>query len=707
MRFFLQFVLIGLLYLLIVLKYEARAEIASQDEAGKRRISILLDSCWRQRNTDPESSKTLGLKAIELARSINDRQALMKAYSFTGVAYRNIGYFDEAIHYYSLGFDIAQELNDIEQMCYGYINLGNLHFYLESPEKALAYLNKVRPLLRKIDNKNIEGYLYLNLGRAKLQSGDYDSALYYIGNSLVIRKKQKDNNAQAACLKYLGDAYLKKKDFNKAFLNYEKAQEVYDLSLDKHLLGNLKVNLARAYMESNHLGRAQQNADRALSLAIELHSLSIIEGAYLVLSEIAYRKRRFEASAQLLQKAMVYQDSINSQELQDQLERFSFSMEKLQFKYDKEILRLKNRQRQIIYLLVFVFLLAIIAVIIRVNYLMKKKNTSLSRQNREINSLSKLKKDLISMIAHDLKNPLHSIIGMTQKKLQEHHVQYIRQSGKGMLNLITNMLEVNRMEEEEINLRKSSVALHQRVQQSLRQLGFQISQKGHTVHNQLPPDLFVEGDVQYLDRVLSNLLSNAIKFIPNAGEISISALVEEREVEIRITDNGHGISEQFQGKVFDKFWSWTYQGQRSSSGLGLTFCKMAIEAHGGTIGVRSVTGKSTTFWFTLKLLKPTAIFGNDAPQDRNPYFPQIASEEYHLMLHYMKQLINCKIYEISKINAFLKTLSEKTNSVFLENWIRHVERAYQNGDENLFRRLTSPEAYKKVVIEEMGIVDAG
>ena len=111
-------------------------------------------------------------------------------------------------------------------------------------------------------------------------------------------------------------------------------------------------------------------------------------------------------------------------------------------------------------------------------------------------------------------------------------------------------------------------------------------------------------DEDLIKRVLANLLGNALKFTPSDGLINISASSSGDLVRIEVADTGPGIAPEDQQKIFAKFAQLDSPQKRRGSGLGLTFAKMAVESHGGSIGVTSQLGAGSTFWFTLPISAP-------------------------------------------------------------------------------------------------------
>ncbi|MBI3192373.1 MAG: HAMP domain-containing histidine kinase [Pedosphaera parvula] len=106
-------------------------------------------------------------------------------------------------------------------------------------------------------------------------------------------------------------------------------------------------------------------------------------------------------------------------------------------------------------------------------------------------------------------------------------------------------------------------------------------------------------DADLIRRVLANLIGNAIKFTPADGTVRVTVRTADSVVRVEVADNGPGIPPELHAKIFEKFGQVQDHKAHLGTGLGLTFCKMAIEAHGGAIGVQSTPGSGSTFWFTL------------------------------------------------------------------------------------------------------------
>jgi signal transduction histidine kinase len=111
--------------------------------------------------------------------------------------------------------------------------------------------------------------------------------------------------------------------------------------------------------------------------------------------------------------------------------------------------------------------------------------------------------------------------------------------------------------------------------------------------------IFTRFDANLLRRIAGNLIGNAVKFTAPDGVIGVTVARGEAVIRVEVSDNGWGIAPEHHARIFEKFGQIKDSGARAGTGLGLTFVRMAVEAHGGTVGVVSAAGKGSTFWFTL------------------------------------------------------------------------------------------------------------
>jgi PAS domain S-box-containing protein len=228
-------------------------------------------------------------------------------------------------------------------------------------------------------------------------------------------------------------------------------------------------------------------------------------------------------------------------------------------------------------------------------------------------ALEQMRADLTQLIVHDLRSPLGSIMSSLQLIStafieQDETVPVLKlvriamRSGQKLFRLINSLLDMGRLEAGETELKKISVSPEALVSEAIEQIQPLALDRGQTllVHpcDPLPE---VPADNELILRVLTNLLDNAVKFTPKEGTITVRVEQVGQEVQFAVSDTGPGISPEFHQHVFERFGRLDSAHGFKGSGLGLTFCKVAVEAHGGRIWVGSEAGRGATFYFTLPL----------------------------------------------------------------------------------------------------------
>lgn len=246
----------------------------------------------------------------------------------------------------------------------------------------------------------------------------------------------------------------------------------------------------------------------------------------------------------------------------------------------------------------------------------------LRQQHAQLRDLEQLRDDLTHMVVHDLRTPLTGIltalqtleagvVGALPKEAAAINTIALDNAAE-LLGMVNDLLDVSRLETGQMPLDRAPVAASLLVDRATRQVERLHAEKRQSLKVTLALDLpSVDADLDKATRILVNLLGNAIKFTPAGGCIAVTVGMDpvSRQVVFQVTDTGTGIPSQFHGRIFEKFAQVEQahglrngNGRRPlSTGLGLTFCKMATEAHGGQIHVVSEPGVGSTFTFTLPI----------------------------------------------------------------------------------------------------------
>jgi signal transduction histidine kinase len=248
----------------------------------------------------------------------------------------------------------------------------------------------------------------------------------------------------------------------------------------------------------------------------------------------------------------------------------------------------------------------------------------LEGQNELENILLKAKKDLeatnrakngfIMNMSHELRTPLNSVIGFSDLLLegafgplntrQSKYVNNILISGKNLLEIINNLLDISRLETGERTLNYEDVDIISLIGEARMSLFSSASNKKIVIELKVDPSLEnIRADRTKLRQILYNLMSNAIKFTSEMGKVTLSASQKEGMLEVKVSDNGIGLSKEDYEKIFMPFTQADSSASRGygGAGLGLYIVKNFIDLHGGKIWVDSEVGKGSTFTFTLPI----------------------------------------------------------------------------------------------------------
>jgi PAS domain S-box-containing protein len=241
----------------------------------------------------------------------------------------------------------------------------------------------------------------------------------------------------------------------------------------------------------------------------------------------------------------------------------------------------------------------------------KKAEEQLAEHAKQLQKLNFTKDKFFSIIAHDLRNPFHSILGFTEllsknwggfndEKKQEFN-GLIYESAQYAHNLLENLLQWSRTQTDRIKFSPSKVSLLKIINDIKHILNATIVKKNLNCTCAVDEKIYVTADKNMLETVLRNLLNNAIKFTPAGGKISVAAEDAGSFISLNITDTGVGINPEDLPKLFqfDEFHSTAGTAGEPGTGLGLIICHEFIKKHGGEIKVKSEPGKGSTFTFTL------------------------------------------------------------------------------------------------------------
>ncbi len=246
----------------------------------------------------------------------------------------------------------------------------------------------------------------------------------------------------------------------------------------------------------------------------------------------------------------------------------------------------------------------------------KEAQKQLRIAHEKLIKLNELKDNLTHMIVHDMKNPLTSIISTAElleyeknipREEEIENIQIISSEARRLLNMINSLLDIEKFESDKMKLEITPVNINEIIRNEINLMKIPAQLKNVKIEFGEKRDLpLCNSDPVYCSRVIMNLLDNAIKYAKTRIKITCEESPKNHEeLIICIEDDGPGIPKEYHTKIFEKFKTVEArkEGKKYSTGLGLTFCKMAVESMGGRIWVESEKGQGSRFYFTLPVAK--------------------------------------------------------------------------------------------------------
>jgi len=232
-------------------------------------------------------------------------------------------------------------------------------------------------------------------------------------------------------------------------------------------------------------------------------------------------------------------------------------------------------------------------------------------------------------MSHELRTPLNAVIGFSEVLLdrlfgdlnekQADYITDIHTSGRHLLALINDILDLSKIEAGRMELQVSDVTLSDVIESSVALMRERATRSGISLQLDVDPSSGVlEADERKLKQVLFNLLTNALKFTDRGGHVEVTARAEADGVVVSVRDDGAGIAMADQARIFEEFEQAGGSNAQEGTGLGLALTRRIVELHGGRLWVESAPGKGSTFTFTLPRAQAITSTGPDDARDATP-----------------------------------------------------------------------------------------
>lgn len=700
--------------------YSKGLKIAQKADLDLDRASILSNMgavCINMRMYD--SAIQFFEKALKIDKKYNNHRGVASRYSNIATIYVYQNNYKRAAEYMFKSIEFLKKEGDKLGVAMVYNNLAIIYQDQEEYKKSNAYLKKSEKIFLEEKQVGLLKIVYINLGDNYISLGDNENGIKYLKKSIEYGGKSQTPCTNQNSLYSLAKVYSVSDKVDSAEII------VKQLIKNKEICKSDLIIIIDAYLLLSEIEYKKGAYTEALSHAFEAYNILQQENEVSYKSEKAFTTKLIakiytqqKNYKQALRYTNIYhqtQDSIlnesNIKALAVKEAEHNFELEKsaIDAKNKEDALVLENKVQQQKKIRDILILLGIITLILMVvfyrislarkkaNKELKEKNTLIVKQkekieenNKELVQLSEHKEFFTQMIAHDLKNPLNIINVLSSLEPTQQNLKHINQASSQMFSLVSNMLDVRKYENQGFSVQKNTYLLHNIIKEAIDRSTFILQTKSITVKTDIPQNLAIEIDKETIVRVYENLIVNAAKYSASGKEIKIVAKLNTnaKSAEIKVIDNGYGIDSMSIPLIFDKYWQVSSKDNKvsASTGLGLAFCKLVIEEHGGKINVESEINKGSTFTIILPnahLSDDTVVPSEDFESVKDEILPSRYKNEQNVIASFKKLKI-LKVFQAGEISEQLNILEKYKIS---EVWKSKVLTTVFNGDQNEYNKL--------------------
>ncbi len=564
------------------------------------------------------------------ARILNDPRRSAGALKGLGLVYYNKGNYFDAIQCYLEAKDLFKKCNNDEGLVGINIQIGMIYYDLHNFNKSIAAYREARIKNKKLNNVFNEMTLLQNMGLSYAElKKDKDSARILINKALLMSRENKLFDGELSCLTNLGNIAYDDKNYKLAIQLFEEVYNSPLINSRNKIKAGILINLGTSYLNTGDLKRAEKYALEGLKLAEEQKFVAYEQVACKTLANILTEKKSYKEACDFFIRFNLRNETIEDDEVNQKVAEAVFD-NSLKQKENENLLLLKENelklkiiqtQKYYIFFSSAILILGILLffVIIRNNRRINGMNQILDQKNKELTSLNATKDKLYSVIAHDLKAPFNSLLGLLveldenfddfEKPAIRRILSNLRKSSQNTYNLLVNLLDWTQSQRKQIEYRPSTISVKNIIKEVMAVLSTRSDAKKQNLIDETDNELSIFSDPQIIKSILLNLVNNAIKFTADSGTITIRSQFTEKFLRIEVIDSGIGIPPSQISKLFriDSNYQRYGTANEPGTGLGLAMCKEFITILGGEIGVQSDPESGSQFYFTIPVSRSTNL----------------------------------------------------------------------------------------------------
>ncbi len=554
-------------------------------------MSVALNNialCYREQG-NYKTALVYHKKALRLREIISSKMGIAITYNYIGICYSLMNTGNPIDNYYKKALDILRDTFNlsysdkffyINQLGQTYKKIGELFAKEKNYKKARVYYDSSIACLIKLESKNELIRSYLSFSKVLATLGNKKLSIDYAQKALQLSNEKKYYSNSIVALIQLVSLYKSLGDYKKALEYARQEHEIDSLQFQNNKYSRIRAaerdfELKMRTQDIIDLKEYQEKQEQSISeqrtIIVFLIIISLVVLIVLLVIYNFFKQKR--KSALMLEKKNIALAEVNK---------------KLQISEAK---------------------------LAEINEQLKQQNRNLEQSERDLTELNNTKDKFFSIIAHDLRGPISTLMHVTElvhdsyddmaEEKKKDFLLEVKNSAGGLFNLLDNLLVWSYSQRGTIPFHPSKIELYRIVETNLSVLKMSAENKNIELVSSIDKDSIIFADNNMMTTVVRNLISNAIKFTNEGGRIEVGARRLEDFYEVSVKDSGVGMSEEVRSKVFEIDKSATTLGTagEKGTGLGLVICKEFVEKNGGSIRVESQIGEGSSFVFTVPAAK--------------------------------------------------------------------------------------------------------
>jgi len=551
-----------------------------------------------------------------------------KCFRLTGLIYLKMAWYDKSLENFMKSQQLFHDAGDTTMQARVLMNIGIVHDLMGNKPMSLSYYNKALDYFKKKNDEAGKADCELNIAIILTKQNKYENACENLISAAGFYEKTGNASSLTAAYINLGLTYKKMGNYPLTIDYLNKAYKICEKTQDQGHLCYYHLNMGEIMLELHKPDQARYHLFKAEELAKKSDSKGLEALAYEFLSDYNAAKKNYESAYSYLIKSKQINDSILNAETTEKVNQIQYHYEIAKREADNNKLVKQNlnkelqlsKQNLFLYILsvILIFIAVLVVFLVNQNRVKRQANLQLEAQNDLIESqrdelikLNASKDKFLSILAHDIRNPLSSIFSISDILVSDYYsltdnekkvfTKDIHTLSENLFEIINTLLTWSTSQGGILAYSPKSFLFAKLCSKSMSTLQTVAKQKDITLVNNADESLCVMADENMIYSVLQNLLNNAIKFSFPGSEIRIETRQIDGHASVSVIDSGIGLSPESQAKLFqyDKHFLSKGTAGEAGTGLGLILCKDFAEKNGGTIRVESELNKGSTFVFTV------------------------------------------------------------------------------------------------------------